>query len=100
MKNSDKLVTVGLLEKSLGKAFERNLKPIKEELADLREVVDSHTVSLDGIVKILEQHTTEFAAVKIRLDRHEGWIREIATKIALVVRDKSKVYKVGKRIKK
>jgi len=47
------------------------------------DILDSHTLSLDGIVGSLEDMRTESVVTKHRIDRHEGWIGQLAQKTKL-----------------
>ncbi len=60
-----------------------DMSDVKDDITGIREVVDSHTVTLDGMAGSLEIMRTELSVSKYRLDRHEGWITKLAQKTKL-----------------
>ncbi|OHA15356.1 MAG: hypothetical protein A3G52_00095 [Candidatus Taylorbacteria bacterium RIFCSPLOWO2_12_FULL_43_20] len=43
---------------------------------------------LDGIAKSIEDLKIEYVAIKVQLDRHDRWIKEIADKTGVKLDDK------------
>ena len=64
-------------------ATKDDIKEIKDELADLREVVQGLSVSVDKFVKIAADLKQEHAAISVQLTRHERWFKEIAKKTGI-----------------
>ena len=76
---------VGILKPLTLKAVSMNetLEEVAKEQKAQREALDSHTSTLDAIVKNTEHWKTESASTKARLDRHENWINKAAPKLGL-----------------
>lgn len=45
--------------------------------------LDSHTTSLDGIVKDVKTWNAKIMAVRVRLDRHDQWFKQVAERLNL-----------------
>ena len=63
-----------------------DVRELRGEMQGLRETVQAMAVSIDGLVKVIQDLREEYAAIKTQLDRHEQWIKLIATKTGVVLR--------------
>ena len=68
---------------AITRLLDSRIHPLAEDVKAIRETVDSHTTTLDTIVKNTEHWKTEAAAIKSELDRHDRWIKEIAQKLRI-----------------
>lgn len=64
-------------------ATKEDVQEIKEELSGLKEIVQSLTVSVDKLVKIIADRETEYIMMSHQLSRHEKWFQQIADKLGL-----------------
>jgi len=64
-------------------ASKKDIEEIKEDLGDLKELVQDLIVSSDLIAKSIGELKLEYAAISTQLSRHERWIKEIAEKVGL-----------------
>ncbi len=67
-----------------------SLLATKSDVSDLREDVDGLkrtlqelTVSVDKLVGAIDNLRIEYVAIKMELDRHEKWIKQIAKKAGI-----------------
>lgn len=56
---------------------------IKQDLTDLKELVQGLIVVSDSLAKSISDLTLEYAAISTQLSRHDRWIRQIAEKVGL-----------------
>jgi chromosome segregation ATPase len=64
-------------------ATKQELKEVKDDMADLKELVQGLIVSTDSISKAISDFRLEYAAISTQLSRHELWIKQIAEKVGL-----------------
>lgn len=74
-KDIDKLTSV-LASKS-------DVVEIKQDLTDLKELVQGLLVASDSLAKSISDLTLEYAAISNQLSRHDRWIKQIAEKVGL-----------------
>ncbi|MBI4050437.1 MAG: hypothetical protein HY396_00455 [Candidatus Doudnabacteria bacterium] len=60
-----------------------DVSTLKEDLGFVKETLDSHTTSLDKILKNSETSKTETAALQNAVRRHEEWIKQIAERVGM-----------------
>ena len=61
----------------------QDVKEIKEEVSGLREAVQVMSISIDKLVKGVEDLKQEYSLVISQMDKHEKWIRQIAEKVGI-----------------
>jgi hypothetical protein len=64
-------------------ASKKDVEDIKNDLSDLKELVQGLMVSNDSIAKSIGDLTLEYAAISTQLSRHDKWIKQIAEKVGL-----------------
>jgi len=64
-------------------ATKNELKEVKSDIEDLKELVQGLIVSTDGVAKAIGNLSVEYAAISTQLSRHELWIKQIAEKVGL-----------------
>ena len=64
-------------------ATKEDMDGVRREIAELRESVHALTTSIDGLAKAVDDLRTEYAAVVMKVDRHEKWLHQIADKLGL-----------------
>ena len=64
-------------------ASKSDIKEVKSDIADLKELVQGLLVSTDSIAKAIGNLSVEYAAISTQLSRHELWIKQIAEKVGL-----------------
>jgi hypothetical protein len=64
-------------------ASKQEIKELKNDIDDLRELVQGLIISSDSLVKSMGELRLEYAAISTQLSRHERWIKEIAEKVGL-----------------
>jgi len=64
-------------------ASKEELKEVRSEIEDLRELIQGLIVSTDNIAKSIGNLSVEYAAITSQLSRHELWIKQIAEKVGL-----------------
>ena len=62
---------------------EEDIEDLKQDITGLREPVQALTVSVDRLVKAVENLRQEYFAIKSQIDRHEKWIHQIAEKLGI-----------------
>lgn len=60
-----------LLDKKLDLKLDEKLKPLKDGLTEIRETVDSHTVSLMNLEKDIKSYTEALDIERKRVDKHD-----------------------------
>jgi len=63
--------------------FDKFKKEVKEEFAGLRETIQALVISVDKLVKAVENLRQEYVAITSKIDRHEKWIQQIAEKVGI-----------------
>ena len=58
-------------------------REVKEEFFNLREAIQTLTVSVDRLAKAVEDMHQEYLALTAKVDRHEKWIQQIAEKLGI-----------------
>ena len=58
-----------------------DVKEIKTELIELKETVHQLVTAIDRLAKVVDDLRIEYAAVVMKVDRHEKWFQQIATKL-------------------
>ena len=61
----------------------QDIKEVKSEMDDLKELVQGLIVSTDNIAKSIGNLSVEYSAISTQLSRHELWIKQIAEKVGL-----------------
>ena len=56
---------------------------LKQDVAGLREMLQSLIISVDKLVKSLSDLREEYLAISFKVDRHEKWFLQIAEKLGL-----------------
>ncbi len=56
-------------------------KEIKTELIELKETVHALVTAIDRLAKVVDDLRIEYAAVVMKVDRHEKWFHQIAEKL-------------------
>ena len=84
----EKLKEVLATKEDIGKLvtldeFDRSESEIKQDINGLRESIQALTVSVDKLVKSISDLKTEYAVVKIQMNRHEKWILQLADKLGI-----------------
>lgn len=69
-------------------ATKEEVKDLKEDIAGLREQVQALTLALDKLIKAINNLSTEYAAITLKLKRHEEWIVKLAKHSGLNLDDK------------
>jgi len=64
-------------------ATKEDVKEMKQDITDLRELVQGLIVSTDNLVKSISDLGTEYVAISNQLTRHEKWIKQIAEKMGM-----------------
>ena len=64
-------------------ASKHDVKELRADMADLKELVHALIVSSDTLANSISNLTTEYAAISNQLTRHELWIKQIAEKVGL-----------------
>lgn len=60
-----------------------DMKDLKSDVKVIRASVESHTISLDEILKNTKHWQTEATALRSAIKRHEDWFMQIAAKIGI-----------------
>lgn len=60
---------------------------IREETADLRKSIQDLVKGIDKLVTAFEELRLEYVSIKVQLDRHERWFKQIADKTGLKLVD-------------
>ena len=68
-------------------ATKEEVAEIRDDVKAIRELTGQVLTGLDGIAKAIDDLKMEYAAVKLQLDRHDRWIRELAEKVGLSLKD-------------
>jgi hypothetical protein len=68
-------------------ATKQEVAEIRDDVKAVRELTGQVLSGLDGIAKAIDDLKMEYAAVKLQLDRHDRWIRELAEKVGLLLKD-------------
>jgi hypothetical protein len=68
-------------------ATKQEVAEIRDDVKAVRELTGQVLTGLDGIAKAIDDLKMEYAAVKLQLDRHDRWIKELAQKVGLPLKD-------------
>jgi hypothetical protein len=68
-------------------ATKQEVGEIRDDVKAIRELTGQVLTGLDGIAKAIDDLKMEYAAVKMQLDRHDRWIKELAEKVGLPLKD-------------
>lgn len=60
-----------------------DVKELKEEMKAFRETVQALSVSIDNLVKGVEDLKQEYSLVVSQISKHEKWIRQIAERVGV-----------------
>jgi chromosome segregation ATPase len=63
--------------------LKEDVREVKAELADLKETVHELVTAIDRLAKVVDDLRIEYAAVAMKVDRHEKWIQQIAEKLGI-----------------
>ena len=61
----------------------QEVKELKSDIGDLKELVQGLIVGSDAIAKSIGELRLEYAAISTQLSRHDRWIKQIAEKVGL-----------------
>ncbi|OGI64632.1 hypothetical protein A3H53_03410 [Candidatus Nomurabacteria bacterium RIFCSPLOWO2_02_FULL_40_10] len=64
-------------------ASKHEVKELKSDIGDLKELVQGLIVGSDAIAKSIGELRLEYAAISTQLSRHDRWIKQIAEKVGL-----------------
>ncbi|UZE93227.1 MAG: hypothetical protein ACKKMV_01865 [Candidatus Nealsonbacteria bacterium] len=64
-------------------ATKEDIKDIKRGIDGLREIVQSLVVSVDKLVKAVDDLKTEYVAITNQVSRHEKWLHQVADKLGI-----------------
>ena len=64
-------------------ATKKDFEELQTETISLRETIDSLVTSIDGLAKVIDDLQVEYSAIKVQMNRHERWIKQIAEKAGL-----------------
>ncbi|MBI2644256.1 MAG: hypothetical protein HYW95_01950 [Candidatus Wildermuthbacteria bacterium] len=64
-------------------ATKEDVAEIKTELLDLKETVHELIIAIDRLAKAVDDLRIEYAAVVMKVDRHEKWFHQIAEKLGI-----------------
>jgi len=56
---------------------------IKQDFDALRESIQALTISVDKLVKAVDDLRTDYAAITNQINRHEKWFQQIAGKLGI-----------------
>ena len=56
---------------------------IKQDFDALRESIQALTISVDKLVKAVDDLRTDYAAITNQVNRHEKWFQQIAGKLGI-----------------
>ncbi len=65
--------------------FNNRMDHLEETVGHIRYTVDGMAVAFDKMAKSIDDLRHEYIAIKLQLDRHEKWIREIAAKTGVTL---------------
>lgn len=60
-----------------------DVREIKEELTALKETVHDLVTAIDKLAKVVDDLRIEYAAVVMKVDRHERWLHQVAEKLGI-----------------
>jgi paraquat-inducible protein B len=63
--------------------LDANMPEVEGTLAHIQTTVDQHTTTLDGIAKNISNLSTEKAALNLRLERYDKFMKVVAEKLDL-----------------
>jgi uncharacterized coiled-coil DUF342 family protein len=84
----EELVTKEDLEEFSVKVFQtfvtkEEINELRKEIAALKESIQTLTISVDKLAKIVEDMHQEYIAITSKVDRLEKWVHQIAKKIGM-----------------
>jgi predicted nucleic acid-binding Zn-ribbon protein len=71
--------------KAIADVVRIELEPVKAELTNIRQIVDSHTATLDAIVKNTATWEVEVKVIRNQMEKQEKVIKLLAQKLNLDV---------------
>ena len=66
-------------------ASKQELQEVKEDVADLKEIVQGIALSNDSLAKSIDTLNVEYAAISSQLTRHDLGIKQIADKVGVAL---------------
>lgn len=63
--------------------LQEDMKEVKKEVADLKETMHELVTAIDRLAKVVDDLRIEYAAVVMKVDRHEKWFQQIAEKLGI-----------------
>lgn len=63
--------------------LQEDVRVVKTELTDLKETVHELVTAIDKLAKVVDDLCIEYAAVVMKVDRHEKWIQQLAAKLGM-----------------
>jgi uncharacterized coiled-coil DUF342 family protein len=84
----EELVTKEDLEEFSVKVFQtfvtkEEINELRKEMAALKESIQTLTISVDKLAKLVEDMHQEYIAITSKVDRLEKWVHQIAKKIGM-----------------
>lgn len=64
-------------------ATKQDVKEVRQDITDLRELVQGLLVATDKMATNIGIMTAEYGAITTQLTRHEKWIKEISEKVGV-----------------
>ena len=69
--------------KALDKLFDKKLEPIKKDLDEIKETVDSHTVSLMNLEKNIKSYNDALDVERKRIDGQDTRLTKVEETLAI-----------------
>lgn len=64
-------------------ATKEDIKDLKQDVDGLKEMTQALVLSVDKLVKVVDDLRQEYAAVTSKVDRHEKWLHQLAEKLGV-----------------
>lgn len=61
-------------------ATKKDVRGIQEDVYSFRETVQNLTVAVDKLATVIDTLRIEYGAIKVELERHERWTKQVAKK--------------------
>ncbi|HTR18885.1 MAG TPA: hypothetical protein VMH91_02800 [Candidatus Paceibacterota bacterium] len=82
-KDMNKLLSVFATKMELRDSF----KEVKEEIKEMRDVQEQMLQAIDGLITPFQRLTLEYVAVKEQTSRHDRWIKRIAKRTGISLKE-------------
>jgi len=60
-----------------------DVSDLKQDMSALKELVQGLIISVDRLVKAIDDLRTEYVAMTSQLNRHEKWLHQVAEKLGI-----------------